>query len=61
MKKRKTYTSTSVKRRYNDKTYDRIGYSEQKEIAEAFKAKCKEEGIPQAQILKKAVHDFLDG
>lgn len=60
MKKRKTHTSTAVKRRYNDKSYDRISYSEKKEIAEAFKSKCAEKGIPQAQILKKAVHDFLE-
>ena len=27
--------------------------------AAAFKAKCAAEGIPQAQIIKKAIEDFL--
>jgi hypothetical protein len=30
-----------------------------KELAAAFKAKCAAEGIPQAQIIKKAIEDFL--
>ena len=32
----------------------------QKEMAEAFKAKCAAEGIPQAQIIKKAIEEFLE-
>ena len=28
-------------------------------MAEAFKAKCAAEGIPQAQIIKKAIEEFL--
>ena len=57
--KRKTRTSTEVKRRYNDKTYTLISASVPKETAAAFKAKCAAEGIPQAQIIKKAIEDFL--
>lgn len=57
--KRKTHTSTEVKRRYNEKTYTLISASVQKETAAAFKAKCAAEGIPQAQIIKKAIEDFL--
>lgn len=56
---RKTHTSTEVKRRYNEKTYTLISASIPKETAAAFKAKCVAEGIPQAQIIKKAVDDFL--
>ena len=57
--KRKTRTSTEVKRRYNEKTYTLISASAPKETAAAFKAKCAAEGIPQAQIIKKAIEDFL--
>ncbi len=58
-KKRKTKTSSAVKNRYNAKNYDRITACIPKELAEAFKAKCAAEGIPQAQIIKKAIEDFL--
>ena len=57
--KRKTRTSTEVKRRYNEKTYTLISASVPKETAAAFKAKCAAEGIPQAQIIKKEIEDFL--
>ena len=57
--KRKTTTSTAVKKRYIDKTYDRVTAYVPKEMAEAFKAKCAAEGIPQAQIIKKAITEFL--
>lgn len=58
-KKRRTRTSTAVKRRYNEKTYTVISASVPKEMAAAFKAKCAAEGIPQAQIIKKAIERFL--
>ena len=57
--KRKTRTSTEVKRRYNEKTYTLISASVPKETAAAFREKCTAEGIPQAQIIKKAIEDFL--
>lgn len=57
--KRKTTTSTAVKRRYNEKTYTQIVASVSKETAAAFKAKCAAEGIPQAQIIKQAIEQFL--
>ncbi len=59
-KKRRTKTSTEVKRRYNDKTYDVISIRVPKETAEAFKKKCAEEGIPQAQIIKRAIAEYLE-
>lgn len=58
--KRKTFTSTDVKRRYNEKTYTLISVSVPKEKAAAFKAKCVEKGIPQAQIVKRAIDEFLN-
>lgn len=57
--KRKTHTSTDVKRRYNEKVYDRIGLSVPKEMAAAFKAKCAAEGVSQAQVLKRAIEAYL--
>lgn len=57
--KRKTKTSTEVKTRYNQKTYDVIAVRVPKDMAEAFKQKCASEGVPQAQIIKKAIEEFL--
>lgn len=57
--KRKTTTSTEVKRRYNEKTYTKIFASVPKDLAAAFKEKCAYEGVSQAQIIKKAIEDFL--
>lgn len=57
--KRKTKTSTEVKSRYNQKMYDVISVRVHKETAEKFKQKCAAEGIPQAQIIKAAIEDFL--
>ena len=59
-KKRKTTTSSAVKNRYNKKVYDSIIVRVPKELAQAFKEKCASEGIPQAQVLKKAMQDFLN-
>lgn len=60
VEKRKTKTSTEVKARYNKKTYGVISVSVPKEMAEAFKAKCVAENVPQAQIVKQAIEDFLN-
>lgn len=57
--KRKTKTSTAVKQRYNEKVYDVLSVRIPKETAAAFKAKCIEKGIPQAQIVKAAIEQFL--
>ena len=58
--KRGNHTSTEVKRRYNEKAYDVISVRVHKDTAAAFKAKCAAEGIPQAQIIKKAIEQFLN-
>lgn len=57
--KRKTKTSSAVKQRYNEKVYDNISARVPKELAAAFKAKCVEKGISQAQIIKKAMEEFI--
>lgn len=58
--KRKTETSSAVKRRYNQKTYGAVTAYVAKDLATAFKAKCAAEGVSQAQIIKKAIEDFLN-
>lgn len=58
--KRRTTTSTAVKTRYNNKAYEQIAVRVPKEMASAFKEKCISKGIPQAQIIKKAIADFLN-
>lgn len=58
--KRKTKTSSEVKNRYNKKVYTQIAASVPKEMAAAFKAKCAETGIPQAQVIKAAIEKFLN-
>lgn len=58
--KRKNRTSTQVKARYNNKVYDTISVRVPKELAAAFKEKCAAEDISQAQIVKKAIEDFLN-
>ncbi|MCM1364691.1 MAG: ribbon-helix-helix protein, CopG family [Faecalibacterium sp.] len=58
--KRKTHTSTDVKRRYNEKNYSVVRASLPKEMVVHFKEKCQKQGISQAQIIRKAVEDFLN-
>lgn len=57
--KRKTKTSTEVKARYNKRNYDVIAVRVPKGTRDTFKAKCAAEGVPQAQIIKKAIEEFL--
>lgn len=57
--KRKTKTSTAVKKRYNQKAYDVIRAHIPKDMAEAFKAKCIVRNVSQAQVIKEAIQKFL--
>lgn len=57
--KRKTKTSSAVKNRYNKKTYTAVTAMVNKDIAAEFKAKCAAEDIPQSQIIKKAIEEYL--
>lgn len=59
-KKRKTTTSAEVKRRYNQKVYTQIIASVPKGMASAFKEKCVNQGISQAQVIKAAIEKFLE-
>ncbi len=60
MAKRKTTTSTEVKRRYNEKTYTRLVVDAPKETAEAFKEKCRATGTAQRQVFLEAIENFLE-
>ena len=58
--KRKTYTSCAVKNRYNAKTYTQISVSVYKDVAEAYKAKCKKLGISYSEPFHRAINDLLE-
>ena len=59
MGERRTTTSSAVKDRYNKKVYDQIAVRVPKEMAAAFKKKCEATGTSQAQVIKKAIEEFL--
>ena len=53
-------TSTSVKRRYNEKTYDIVKAAVPKETAREFKETCERKGVSQASVIKGAIEDFIE-
>ncbi len=58
--KRKTRTSSEVKRRYNNKVYAQVAASLPKDIVAAFKEKCARENVSQASILLAAIKEYLE-
>lgn len=57
---RKTYTSTDVKRRYNEKVYKKITLQLPIETVDKFKEKCEEMGVPQRQVFLEMITAFLE-
>lgn len=57
--KKKHTTSTAVKYRYNQKTYSQIACLLPKQLVADFKAKCKENGEPQARVIRRALEEYL--
>ncbi len=57
--KRKTKTSAAVKNKYAAKAYGTVLIKVDKTLVELFKQKCKERGVSQAQVLKKAMEEYL--
>lgn len=57
--KRKTHTSTAVKRRYNAKTYTRIFADLPKELVANFKAAIREDGTTTAEVFRTAINEYL--
>ncbi len=58
--KRKTATSSEVKRRYNKKVYTCISAQLSKELVSEFKEICKEKNISQASVLKSSIEKFIE-
>lgn len=57
--RRKTTTSSAVKARYNKKVYAPVQAQLPKDIVAAFKSKCADRGVSQAQVLREAIEAFL--
>ncbi len=60
MAREKHYTSTEIKRRYNNKVYSKIQAELPSELVAEFKAKCAETGISQASVFRKAMDEFIE-
>jgi NAD(P)H-flavin reductase len=58
--KRKTHTSSTVKRRYNDKTYSRVYADLPKKLVADFRQSVTEQGVSMSSILQRAVEQFVD-
>jgi hypothetical protein len=58
--KRKTTTSTQVKRRYNDKTYSRIYAELPKELVADFREAVQEQGTYVATVFKTFIEQYLE-
>ena len=52
-------TSTAVKRKYNEKTYTLLAAQLPKKLVAEFKNKCKQEGVSQASVIKKAIESYV--
>jgi hypothetical protein len=52
-------TSTEVKARWNAENYSRLVLYLPKADAEAYKAKCEEQGKAMSEIPKEAIYNFL--
>lgn len=57
----KTFTSTDVKRRYNEKVYKQLNTQLPIDLADKFKEKCETMGVPQRQVLLELITSFIEG
>ena len=55
------YTSTEVKRRWNAEHYKTLSISVPIDLGDAFKAKCKEEIVPQRGVIIDIITEYLEG
>lgn len=53
--KRKTHTSTAVKRRYNEKSYKKITVQVKPELADQIAAYREAQGLSMSQFLQRAM------
>ena len=52
-------TSSAVKRRYNEKNYKSVQVYLDKDLVDAFKAKCKTAGSSQSSVIREAIENFM--
>lgn len=57
--KRKTHTSSAVKRRYNNKTYSRITVDLSKALVAEFKETLARNGETTASVLRAAIEKYI--
>lgn len=57
--KRKTHTSTQVKRRYNKKVYTRVFADLPTELVEKFKETAKANGDTTASIFRECIKEYI--
>ena len=55
-----SYTSTEVKRRWNAEHYKTLSISVPIDLGEAFKAKCKDEIVPQRGVIIDIITQYLE-
>ncbi|GHU56987.1 hypothetical protein AGMMS49975_21500 [Clostridia bacterium] len=57
--KRKTHTSTEVKRRYNSKVYTRVFADLPKDLVATFKEAVKQNKTTTAAIFRKTIEQYI--
>lgn len=57
--KRKTHTSTAVKRKYNNKVYSRVYADLPKELVSAFKEKIAVDDTTTAAVIRKIIEQYI--
>lgn len=53
------YTSTEVKRRYNEKVYKQLNVQIPRDLYEQFKESCELEETPVRQVLIRLIEDYI--
>lgn len=59
-KKRKTHTSSAVKRRYNEKTYKIVRASLRKELVIEWEENIKKDNLTKAEFIRRAIIQYLE-
>ena len=59
MEKRKTHTSSAVKRRYNERNYRMITVQLPIALVEEFRERCRSDSISQASVIREAIESYL--
>ena len=59
MAKGSTEARIRASRKYNEKTYAKVFVELPKDLVTTFKEKCKERGVSQASVFRKAMEDFI--